>query len=257
MPELHLFECVSSTNDVLRARAAAGAPAGTVAIADAQSAGRGQHARTWEAAPGLGLLMSLLLRPESSEALGAAPIRAGLALARALEQMTGLGVQLKWPNDVLIAQRKVAGVLCEATTSTAGASVVVGIGVNVAQRAADFSPEVAPIATSLRLAGAGDVRRGELAGAIVCALIADGERVAEPLDAHELRAFAMRDVLRGHVVTIDERPTGQALGITSHGALRVDTSERLVHLHTGSPRIAGTRYVEQQVTPVVAQERVQ
>lgn len=253
MPELHLFACVSSTNDVLRTRAAAGAPAGTVAIAELQSAGRGQHARSWEAAPRLSLLISLLLRPRSSEALGAAPIRAGLALARVLEQMTGLAVQLKWPNDVLLAQRKVAGVLCEATTTSSGASIVVGIGVNVAQRSEDFSPDIAPIATSLRLAGGGDVRRGELAGAIVCALIADGERIAEPLDAHELRAFAARDVLRGHAVAIDERPTGKALGITSHGALRVDTSERVVHVHTGSPRIAGTRDVANQA----AQERVQ
>lgn len=249
MPELHLFQRVSSTNDVLRARSAAGAPAGTVAIADEQSAGRGQHGRSWEAPSGLSLLMSVLLRPRSGEALGAAPIRAGLALARALEQTTGLDVQIKWPNDVLLAGRKIAGVLCEATTISAGAAVVVGVGVNIGQGAADFSAGVAPIATSLRMAGRADVRRGALAGAILFALIADSERAGDPLDTHELRAFAARDVLRGHPVTIDDRPAGSALGITSHGALRIQTPERVMHVHTGSARITGARYV--------AQERVQ
>ncbi|MGH7443531.1 MAG: biotin--[acetyl-CoA-carboxylase] ligase, partial [Longimicrobiales bacterium] len=95
MPELHLFARVSSTNDVLRARAAAGAPAGAVAIADSQTAGRGQHGRSWDASPSLSLLMSVLLRPRSGEALGAAPIRAGLALARALEDAAELDVRLK------------------------------------------------------------------------------------------------------------------------------------------------------------------
>lgn len=141
-----------STNADLLAAAAGGAPEGSVLAAEAQTAGRGRMGRRWVAPPGAALTFSVLLRPAVPPArLGWVPLLAGVAAAAALRSETGVDARLKWPNDVLVRGRKLAGVLSE---QRAGA-VVVGIGVNVSQRAAELP---APGATSLllELAGAED-----------------------------------------------------------------------------------------------------
>jgi BirA family transcriptional regulator, biotin operon repressor / biotin---[acetyl-CoA-carboxylase] ligase len=150
-----------STNDVAWEALAQGAPDGTAVVADAQTRGRGRAGRAWHTAPGRGLALSLLLSGTCEPgALALLPLVAGLAAARALQ---GLGARpaLKWPNDVLLDGRKVAGILCEARRAPDGDPrpgrgphvAVVGIGVDVAQRTGDFPPELAPLATSLALAG--------------------------------------------------------------------------------------------------------
>ena len=115
-----------STQDVLRGSSL---PEGAVAVAEAQTAGRGRSGRTWEAQPGAAILVSILLRPERAVALPQLSLVAGLAVAEGLEEATGLVAMVKWPNDVVIDDRKVAGILLESE----GAKVVCGIGVNVNQ----------------------------------------------------------------------------------------------------------------------------
>ena len=159
-----------STNDEAWEAVAAGAPDGTAVVADAQTRGRGRAGRVWHTAPGQALALSVLLRADAGRrTLGLLPLAAGLAVAQALERL-GAAPALKWPNDVQLAGRKVAGVLCEsrrvarseaadaARSSTGGTDgmldlVVAGIGVNVGQGLQDFPAEIAASATSLALAG--------------------------------------------------------------------------------------------------------
>ena len=142
-----------STNDDAWDAAAAGAPDGTVVIADHQTRGRGREGRQWHDVPGRGLALSVLLHPGCDRAaFTTAPLVAGLALARALDAH-GVDADLKWPNDLLLGDRKLAGVLCESRRLPDGSDTfVIGVGVNVTQRAADFAPELRDVATSLALA---------------------------------------------------------------------------------------------------------
>lgn len=216
---------VGSTNDETWAVFAAGAPDGTVVVADAQSAGRGRFGRTWHATPGKSLVLSVLLR-EGCEppALGLLPLAAGLAVAEALEAL-GARPSLKWPNDVLLGERKVAGVLCE----TRRAAVVVGAGVNLGQTAADFPEEIAATATSLGLAGgpgfAGSpVAREDVAAAFLDALEARWDALRRDGPAELLEAWRGRAVLWGRSVTVragDGELRGVALGLDADGALRL------------------------------------
>jgi BirA family biotin operon repressor/biotin-[acetyl-CoA-carboxylase] ligase len=249
IPALHVFERVPSTNDVLRTEAARGAASGTSALAELQTAGRGQHGRRWEAGAGQSLLMSVLLRTGSAQAPGAVPIRVGLAAAAGIEAACGVHVRLKWPNDLIVGGHKLGGVLCEATTTGSSTSIVAGIGINVAQREEDFSQAVASIATSLRIAGAADVQRSALAAAILERLLAAGDRIALALDAQELAAYSTRDALAGRAVEIDGRPAGTAVGISEQGELRVRNAAGLATVHTGRVRIAGARSAAHERAP--------
>src|SRR5262245_62133123 len=156
-PALVRLGRVGSTQAVAFTLAADGAADRTVVIAEAQSAGRGRRGRTWQDEPGASLLTSIILRPHLTPArLPMLSLAAGIAVAEALEQVTGLIPRLKWPNDVLIDRRKLAGILLEsrigAASVDAGATplVVLGIGVNLTQRA--FPSELADRATSVWLA---------------------------------------------------------------------------------------------------------
>ena len=150
---------VESTNDVAWEALAAGAPDGTVVVADQQTRGRGRAGRRWHVAPGEGLALSLLLHLGCDRhPLGVLPLGAGLALARAVERL-GVQAELKWPNDLLLGGRKLAGILCEsrraaqAGESGAGDAVVIGVGVNVGERREQFPDEIRERSTSLAIEG--------------------------------------------------------------------------------------------------------
>lgn len=118
-----------STNADLLAEARAGAAEGLVLVAEEQTAGRGRLGRSWSAPPGAGLIFSVLLRPAGvpPTRLGWLPLLTGVAVASAVRDQTGLPASLKWPNDVLVGERKLAGILAEAH----GDAVVVGVGLNI------------------------------------------------------------------------------------------------------------------------------
>src|SRR5262249_7217250 len=127
---------VESTQPIAFAIAADGAPDGSVVIADSQAAGRGRRGRVWHDEPGASLLVSIVLRPRVEPArLRTLSLTAGIAVAEALERATGLAARLKWPNDVLVDSKKIAGILLESRLSaTLPAVVALGIGVNLTQR---------------------------------------------------------------------------------------------------------------------------
>ena len=160
-----------STNSACRRLALEGAPDGTVVLADCQTAGRGRRGRSFQSPAGKGLFFSILWRPDCApEKLLPLTALSAVAVCRAIRQVCGAQAQIKWPNDLVLSGRKLAGILTEmALEGESGhvSHVVVGIGVNVHQRFTDFDGEVAQIATSLDLALGGSVCRAQLAAALL------------------------------------------------------------------------------------------
>jgi BirA family biotin operon repressor/biotin-[acetyl-CoA-carboxylase] ligase len=201
-PRLHLRE-TGSTNEVARRLAAAGAPHGTLVTAGLQTAGRGRQGRSWTAPAGRALLCSLVLR--ELDALLA--LRGGLAVA----DVAGPAARVKWPNDVLVDGRKVAGVLAEGRPQEGWA--VLGIGINVAVEPADLPEELRERAGTLaRAAGDVDVVLEELLAALA-------RRLAEPA-ATTAAELGRRDALEGAPVAW-AGGEGTAVGIDAEGRLRV------------------------------------
>ena len=134
-----LLESVGSVLDAAHQRAAAGAASGLLVVADTQTAGRGRSGRPWHSPPGAGVWLAALLRPRARPFTGALAVRVGLAVADAIAEVApGSSPWLKWPNDVLVAGRKAAGILCEARwTGASQGWVAVGVGVNVAEPVAE------------------------------------------------------------------------------------------------------------------------
>lgn len=267
VPSLCVYRSVGSTNDVARRMAEGGAVEGSVVLADEQSSGRGRGGTRWHDQPRASLLVSIILRPRlpqtGAAAPGTLPLRVGLAVAEAVEQLTGAHTRFKWPNDVMIERsasettrgsgptppghnqhasgaeigRKVAGILCEAALSTSPASyVVVGVGVNVAQDEDDFPPELRARATSLRLETRTSVSRPELAHAIIARVRALGEDAIRPLDDETRQRLAARDALAGQNVTVDGRFAGRAVGVAADGALRIQDDQGIRMIRAGSVR---------------------
>lgn len=214
-PPLVRLEQVASTQDEAHRLAEAGAPAGAAVVAREQTAGRGRRGRAWTSGAG-GLWLSVLARPRRAATVEVLSVRVGLALARALEEASGVAsVGLKWPNDLLVGDRKVGGILCEARwQGELLAWVVVGVGINVANRPPD---DARLPATAL-----GEHRPGLAPGALlepVLAAVRGAIAVEGPLGPHELAAIAARDRLRGRRLL--EPVAGTADGIEPDGALRV------------------------------------
>jgi BirA family transcriptional regulator, biotin operon repressor / biotin---[acetyl-CoA-carboxylase] ligase len=189
-------------------------PEGAIAVADFQTAGRGRMGRTWEAPPGAALLVSVLLRPPADLPLPQLALVAGAGVADALEELTGLSVQIKWPNDVMLRRQKVAGILAEAREG----AVVVGIGVNLNQNADQLPAR----AGSLRTTTGREWERDEVLDAVLEAL---GERyeawLTGGLDA-VYDGLGPRDFLRGRRVSVDGTE-GTAELIDRDGRLRIST----------------------------------
>jgi BirA family transcriptional regulator, biotin operon repressor / biotin---[acetyl-CoA-carboxylase] ligase len=205
-PRLHL-RVTTSTNDRARELAQAGAPHGTLVTATEQTAGRGRQGRTWSAPAGRALLMSIVLR----ETPALLPLAAALAVA----DVAGSDARVKWPNDVLVDGRKVAGILAEARVQEGWA--VVGIGLNVALRLEDLPAELHVTAGTLGLSPA-DVEPTlqRLLAALERALALDGAAL--------LDAYRARDGLRGHEVRW-AGGRGRAAGIDGSGRLVVELPE--------------------------------
>lgn len=217
-----------STNDDAMAAARAGAPHGAAFVADEQSAGRGRRGHRWTTTPGDNLTFSVLLRPRLSlQRLSALTLAVGLAVRDAVAGRVAAPVQVKWPNDVLVGGRKLAGVLVESQLAGGALSaVVVGVGINVAMR--ELPEEIRGIATSLALLGAADLDREALLVELLDALarrVSAYERAGlEPM----LEELRRHDALLGTRVHI-EGVSGVARGIDRDGALLVEDDSGARH----------------------------
>ena len=228
--QILFYEAVPSTNDVAAALAEGGAPEGAVVLGEAQSAGRGRLGRTWESPAGAGIYVSTILRPDPG-VMSLVTIAAGVALAQGIEAVSGLRPDLKWPNDVLIKDCKVAGILAEATLRY----VVLGFGINVLPAA--YPPEIGARATSLQRELGRPVNRGTL---LAECLGSFAERYA---DLREGRRDAVVDAWRDRgAASFNRRVRWNAEGtqaegvaddIGADGALRVRTTEGTISVISG------------------------
>lgn len=222
---VHHFFRIDSTQRAALGAAAQGEPHGSLFIAEEQTGGRGRHGRCWASPAGEGIYMSLLLRPPGPPAAALAlSLAAGVAVAAAIRLVTGLAPDLRWPNDVLLDRRKVAGLLLEMSAEpTRVQHLVLGIGVNVHQT--EFSPDLAPLATSLRLAAGRDFSRLELLAEILFqlearyqAFVAGG---ADDLLAEFARSSSYVQGLRVRVGEGAEAYEGVTSGLDGQGFLRI------------------------------------
>lgn len=226
--DLELLPETASTNQVAAARAREGAGEGLVVVADHQTAGRGRLDRTWETPSGTAVTFSMLLRPTVPPASWPwLPLLTGHTVAKAL-RAEGYDAHVKWPNDVLVDERKVAGILVERVDTPAGAAAVVGVGINVGL-AEDELP--VPTATSLALASDGQVpSRDTVLLDVVAALRegydawqAGGDAATERLAS----SYASNCATIGQQVRVDlptgDSITGEATGVDPDGRLVVET----------------------------------
>lgn len=211
-----------STNSLVTEQARAGAPAGTVVVAEWQTSGRGRLDRVWAVPDRAALTFSVLLRPDvKAERWPWLPLLAGLVVHEALSELIG-DVGLKWPNDVLVGerQRKICGILVERVETPQGAAAVLGIGINVHQDADELPTGTA---TSIRLEGV-DADRTALLNRLLGLV---DEHLPLLADADALRAaYTERCVTIGREVRVDlpadRQLLGRAVGVDEHGRLVVE-----------------------------------
>jgi BirA family biotin operon repressor/biotin-[acetyl-CoA-carboxylase] ligase len=229
---------LSSTNDLATASAERGAHEGYVIVADMQTAGRGRHGRSWCSPPGAGLYVSVVMRP-LPHAVSLLTVAAGVAVAEGIRAATGLAPTLKWPNDVYVGPRKLAGILAEAGGIPGGAQhVVVGFGVNLLPAA--YPREIAERATSLEAELGRSVDRGAVLAECLAALSARYD------DLQRGRSSAVLDAWRAFARPMLGRPVewngrkgmqrGVAEDVDESGALIVRTESGPERVISGEVR---------------------
>ena len=234
-PSIHWLDRVPSTQDVAHQLAADGAEDGTAVVAVEQTAGRGSRGREW-ASPRGGLWLSVVVRPPAARVAETLSLRAALAAAGALEALGIEGIRVKWPNDLMLDDRKLGGILCEARWSGDVLGwIVIGAGINVAN---EIPVPLRATATSLSAGGYGHAS-GDLASPLIAALRA-AAGAPGPLAPDEVAAFGRRDWLAGRL--IDAPLRGIADGIASDGTLRVrDANGAVSTVRTGPVLVAAGR----------------
>jgi BirA family biotin operon repressor/biotin-[acetyl-CoA-carboxylase] ligase len=228
---IELFDCLPSTNREAVQLAQAEVEHGTVVAADSQTAGRGRLSRTWFSPPGANLYCSIILRmmrpPDRlTEWLSWLPLISALAAAEAIEQVSSTNVSVKWPNDLLISERKVGGILCESGTGMrSGPFQIIGIGINVNVDHADWPADLCDSATSIWQERRIVVDRNRL----LAQLLLELEQCLDELAAHGTDrialAYSQRCSTIGHTVQATlangDVVVGLAEGIGQDGSLRV------------------------------------
>jgi BirA family biotin operon repressor/biotin-[acetyl-CoA-carboxylase] ligase len=222
LPRVELLEATTSTLDVAHRIAARGAPAGTLVIANEQTAGRGRGGKSWQSSPGDGLWLTLIERPADTSGLGVLSLRVGLAAAEALDRFASEPIRLKWPNDLYVEERKLGGILVEARwREQAIEYVAIGLGVNVrAPRSVQSAAGLEPGTDRLDVLA-------ELVPAVVAASRATG-----PLKPDEMEEFDARDLARGRKCI--EPAVGRVAGITPTGELLVALADSVAEFRSGS-----------------------
>lgn len=223
VPRLELQDVVTSTLDVAHVLGAEGTPAGTVVIAEHQTAGRGRAGRRWVSRPGSGIWLTLVERPDDAAAVELLSIRLGLAAATVLDRWAAGLVRLKWPNDLYIGEGKLAGILVETRWREQRIDwAALGIGINV-QQPPDVDRAVAALLP------------GSDRGAVLEALVPALRRAASvrgALDDADLAEYARRDVARRKRCT--SPVMGEVQGIDAHGSLLVNTDTGIAAFRSGS-----------------------
>jgi len=240
--QLHYVAETGSTSTDAMVAARTGAAHGAVFLADAQTAGRGRGDHRWQSAAGEGLYVSVILRPAAPPLLWTLlPFAAALAVIKAVELTTGVQVDLRWPNDLLVGGCKVCGILVESGKDHAGQPfAVAGIGINVHQR--QFNPDLATPATSLDLVTNGWVAREPLLACLLKSLGQECLQLEEPTLVQPLleRVQMHSSWICGRRVLVHgpQACVGVTAGLDAHGFLLVETATGQVTVQTGGLRAA-------------------
>lgn len=226
-PLIFRYDSLPSTNTEAVRQAQQGAAEGVTISAGEQTAGRGRLDRVWISPPGAGLYASVILRPRFSPNFWSLiPLMAALAVRDTLAETCGLDVDIKWPNDILVNERKLCGILAETVETPSGRAAIVGIGINLTSQS--FPEELRELATSLEDATKTTISADELLPSLLRAVgnryvqleTDQGRReLVDDWMAHSTYAFGKRIF----VTSDDERFSGITRGLESDGALRVET----------------------------------
>jgi len=236
VPKVEALRTIGSTNDRAAELARLDSVRPLVVVAEEQTAGRGRRGADWQSASHAGVWMSIVL--DAERAFPQLPLVVGVACALAIERTLGSSearVLVKWPNDLLVADQKVGGILCESGPS----GVIIGIGINVAVPPGGFRSDLAGRATALELVNHKTMARSALAASIIDGVLSrvDG---SVPLDA-TWQELERRDALTGRAVETEEHGRGVARGIDPAGALRLELTDGQVRaVISGSVRLAAT-----------------
>ena len=224
------FPSIGSTNDHLRTLARAGAPEGTVLVADCQTGGRGRRGRSFHSPEGAGIYMSILLRPNCLPAeLLHLTCAAGTAMCDAVEAAAGFRPGIKWTNDLVFGKRKLGGILTELGFTPQGGVdyAIIGIGINCCQTEQDFPEDIRAIAGSLAMAAGREIERAKVAAAMMDALHIMANRLLT--EKTQILNRYRRDCItvNQEVVLVrgEEKRYGFALDIDEEGALVVRFSD--------------------------------
>jgi BirA family transcriptional regulator, biotin operon repressor / biotin---[acetyl-CoA-carboxylase] ligase len=236
---VHYYYKIGSTNSAAMKAAAAGAPEGSVFLAEEQTAGRGRGSHSWHSARSAGIYCSVVLRPALPPAdVLIFSLAAGLAVQAAVEEVAGVRADLKWPNDLLLDGKKFCGILTEMTAeATRVHHVVTGIGMNVNHTS--FPAALQGEATSLRLATGTEWSRVELTGALLKSLDREYRNLRGNARDSILRRFSERSsCVRGMAVRVEENGSfeGVTEGLDARGFLQVRTAQGLRTVLSGSIR---------------------
>jgi len=220
------FPSIDSTNDHLRTLARAGAPEGTVLVADHQTGGHGRRGRSFHSPEGVGIYMSILLRPKCAPAeLLHLTCAVAVAMCDAVEASAGFRPGIKWTNDLVYGKRKLGGILTELGFTPKGQLdyAIIGIGINCCQNVSDFPEDIREIAGSLSMAAGREIHRPAVAAAMMEALYTMSQNLitgkAEILSRYRADCVTLgRDVV---LVRGDEKRYGHAIDIDTEGALVV------------------------------------
>lgn len=242
---VQVLDSVDSTNNLAKTLAAQGAPAGTVIVADSQTGGRGRMGRSFVSPPGVGVYLSVILRPEAPpEELMHLTCAVAEVLCDGIEVASGLRPGIKWTNDLVSGGRKLCGILTELSLEAESGHVqyaVVGAGVNCDQTLSDFPPEIRDMAGSLSMLTGKAVSRNTLAAEMIRALSRlDGDLVE---NRQEWMDRYRRDcVTIGRAVSVSragETQWGQAVDVDDRGALLVDFGQGPEAVQSGEVSVRG------------------
>lgn len=241
--KIFAFETIDSTNTCARALAGCWADEGTLVFAERQTAGKGRLGRSWIANPYENLTFSLVLRPTlPPEALNLLPLYAAVAVAEAIEHETGLTVECKWPNDLLIGGKKSAGILLEGSLKEGGLDyVVLGIGINVNQTS--FPDDIAPRATSLRVQTGREIDRILLLRQILKTLEVHYAAIMKRGFHNLLPLWLSRTTMLNKEITVTQDGTvisGIVKGLSPEGALILEAGGVEKTLFAGDVTILGS-----------------
>ncbi|MBA2875060.1 BirA family biotin operon repressor/biotin-[acetyl-CoA-carboxylase] ligase [Anoxybacillus caldiproteolyticus] len=231
---IHFEEEVTSTQTIAQKLAYEGAKEGTLVVAEQQIAGRGRMARNWFSPKGTGIWMSLILRPPiPPQKAPHLTLLTAVAIAQAIQDVTGLVPDIKWPNDILINGKKCVGILTELQAEPDRIhSVIIGMGINVNQTVEQFPEDIRAIATSLAIEKGEKIKRAELVQEILFKI----EMLYRQYLQHGFRPIKL--LWEGYAISIGKEITartlsgtlrGMALGITDEGVLMLEDADGNIH----------------------------